>query len=89
MSIALRPETERQIEDQMKSGGYSSPDDVVHAALKALEDDRRGRLTEIEELRQQIAIGLEQLDRGEGVDGEQAFDELLGELETDSGKGTA
>jgi antitoxin ParD1/3/4 len=89
MSIALRPDTERQIEDQMKSGGYSSPDDVVHAALKALDDDRRSRTTDIEDLRRQIAVGLEQLDRGEGVDGEQAFDELLGELDVKSPKGSA
>jgi hypothetical protein len=41
------------------------------------EDDRR---RDRELIRQMIAIGIEQLDRGEGLDGDKVFEELLGEL---------
>lgn len=87
MSIALKPETERQIVDHMKSGGYTSPDDVIHAALELLDEEKRQRDADLDDLRQQIAIGVAQLDRGEGVDGEQAFDELLSDLGSDQSKG--
>ena len=87
MSIALRPETERQIEDHMRAGGYLSPDDVVRAALELLEQENREQEADLDELRQMIAIGVAQLDRGEGVDGERAFDELLDELGPDEPTG--
>jgi antitoxin ParD1/3/4 len=80
MPIALRPETERRIEDRMKDGSYSSPDDVVQAALQLLEQRERRRQADLEDVRQKIAVGIEQLDRGDGLDGEQAFAELLAEL---------
>lgn len=87
MSIALRPETEKQIQDHMKSGAYPSPDDVVRAALELLEQEKRELNADLDDLRHQIAIGVAQLDRGEGVDGERAFDDLLAELQPDDRQG--
>ncbi len=37
MRINLRPETEQRIQDRMKAGAFPSPDDVVDAGLKLLE----------------------------------------------------
>ena len=49
--------------------------------------DERDRLQEIrtEELRKKLAIGLEQLDRGEGIPGEQVFEELREKSRRSSG----
>ncbi len=36
MTISLKPETERLLEERLKAGGYQSADEVVGAALMAL-----------------------------------------------------
>ena len=81
MSITLRPDTERRIEDRLKAGRYSTADDVVQDGLKLLEQRERERQQASDEVRRRIAVGIDQLDRGEGLDGDRVFKELLAELE--------
>jgi putative addiction module CopG family antidote len=38
MSITLTPELSRQIEEKMASGMYATPEEVVEAALRALDE---------------------------------------------------
>jgi antitoxin ParD1/3/4 len=76
MSLSLTPETERRIAEQLQKGRYQSADEVIVAAL-ALLDERERRLAE---LRQQIEVGAEQIDRGQVTDGEVVFDRLLNRL---------
>ena len=38
MTIALSAETQKLLEEKLKSGDYRSADDVVHAALEALDE---------------------------------------------------
>lgn len=76
MSLSLTPETERRIAEQLQKGRYQSADEVIVAAL-ALLDERERRLAE---LRQQIEVGVEQIDRGQVTDGEVVFDRLLNRL---------
>lgn len=38
MNIALSPATQRMLEEKLQSGQYGSPDDVVRAALEALNE---------------------------------------------------
>ncbi len=38
MNIALSPQTQKLLEEKLNSGGYRSADDVVHAALEALNE---------------------------------------------------
>lgn len=38
MTISLRPETQKLLEQKLQSGEYVSADQVVHAALQALHD---------------------------------------------------
>jgi antitoxin ParD1/3/4 len=67
LSITLRDEDQRFIEMAMKSGRYVSESEAVSdaiAELRAREDLRQARLGE---LRTQVMVGLEQLDRGEGA----------------------
>ncbi len=68
MAIHLDKELEAEIDAKVRSGAYRSADDVIREGL--------GLIDAREELRQAIAAGAAQLDRGEGIPGEQVFEEL-------------
>jgi antitoxin ParD1/3/4 len=80
MDIELRPETEAMIAEKLRAGKYSTPDDVVRAGLELLDDAERASNVELQSVRRKIAVGIEQLDRGEGLDGDAVFEALLAEL---------
>lgn len=81
MNVSLTPELERMIHDRVKSGRYHSASEVVREALRLLEEREELRRLRLAELRGKIAAGLASLDRGEGVPGEEAFDELMAGLD--------
>jgi antitoxin ParD1/3/4 len=83
MSVQLNAETERRIEDHVSAGEFASADEVIRAALRLLEERDRKRAIQRDEIRKKIAVGLEQLERGEGIDGEKVFADLLSDLECD------
>ena len=76
MNVSLTPELEQLIHDRFSSGRYHSASEVVREALRLLEQRDELRQLRLAELRRKVAAGLESLDRGEGLDGEAAFDEL-------------
>ncbi len=77
MSPSLTPETEQAIEKQVKSGRYQSADEVILEGLRLLEErDRALDAQRLEELRQEIAIGTEQIAKGKVTDGETVFKSL-------------
>ena len=57
-------------------GAYATPSEVVGDALRLLQLHDRERETLIGDLRQKIAVGLEQLERGESVSADEVFAEL-------------
>lgn len=67
LTITLRDEDRRFIENTMKKGHYISESEVVADAIAELK--AREQLQEVRraELRTQISIGVDQLDRGEGM----------------------
>ena len=60
---------------------------MVREALRLL--DERDQLHELRlaGLRKKVAAGLESLDRGEGLEGEAAFDELDARLDSEAHRG--
>jgi antitoxin ParD1/3/4 len=76
MSISLTPELEQMVNQKVSSGLYATPLEVIRAALHSLERQDQSQQVWLEETRDQIAAGLAQLRRGEGIPGEQVFDEL-------------
>lgn len=76
MNVSLTPELEKLVADKVKSGRYNSASEVVREALRLLEEQDQIRTLRLEEVRKKIAAGLEALDRGEGIDGEEAFEQL-------------
>ena len=73
MNVNLTTELEQLVQQKVKSGRYNSASEVVRDALRLLAD--RDELMELrkQELRKKIAMGLDSLQRGEGIDGEEFF----------------
>jgi antitoxin ParD1/3/4 len=70
MSDAIPTELEQFVQQQVATGEYHSPREVVAAGLQVLREVKRRQA----EFRRQVQEGIDQLDRGEGV--ELAGDEL-------------
>ena len=82
MNVSLTPELEKLVESKVQSGRYQSASEVVREGLRLLDDQDRLREMRLEEVRRKIQAGLDQLDRGEGIDGETVFAELKQKSET-------
>ena len=82
MNVSLTPKREQFVNEKVQRGRYNSASEVVREALRLLEEHEQIRDLQIQELRKKIAEGLNQLDRGEGISGEQVFAELDAELDS-------
>ena len=74
MTITLRPDTQRLLEERLRQGIYSSPETVVHAALHALNEQES--LTLDEQTLDAIDAAEEQIERGECRDWRQVREEV-------------
>jgi len=72
MTIEIkRPEIEALIQERLRSGAFSTVEDVLFDALE-MQSEREAWLQENKEaINAKIERGLAQLDRGEGVPGDQ------------------
>ena len=64
MNISLTPELEKYVKKKVKSGLYNSSSEVVREALRLLEENDTLRKARFQELRREIARGIEQADAG-------------------------
>ncbi|MEH2436257.1 MAG: type II toxin-antitoxin system ParD family antitoxin [Nostoc sp.] len=76
MNISLTPELEQLVKDKVSSGKYNSVSEVMGEALRLLEERDRFRDQRLAELKAKIQVGIEELERGEGIDGEEVFAEI-------------
>lgn len=76
LNISLTPELDQFIDARVASGRYQSASEVVRDGLRALEEREERRQTALHELRQLIAVGLEEAKRGELLDGEKVMADL-------------
>ncbi|MBI3797573.1 MAG: type II toxin-antitoxin system ParD family antitoxin [Deltaproteobacteria bacterium] len=76
MNVSLTPELEELISQKVSSGLYHSASEVIREALRLLKEQDELRQFRREQLRKEVAIGLEQLDRGEGIPGKAVFEKL-------------
>lgn len=72
MNVSLTPELERRVVEKVESGLYTSASEVVREALRLLFEADDLKVHRLEQLNADIRLGLDQLDRGEGVEGEQS-----------------
>jgi antitoxin ParD1/3/4 len=76
MNITLSPEQQAFVQNQLTTGQYDNVEALISEALKLLAN----RQQKLAELRQQIAIGTEQIRNGQVNDGEEVFDRLQTKL---------
>jgi antitoxin ParD1/3/4 len=76
MNVSLTPELERLVTRKVESGLYQSASEVIREGLRLLGDQDRLRELHLAELRKKIQSGLGQLDRGEGIPGDQVYAEM-------------
>lgn len=76
MNISLKHEHEQFIQSQIETGRYENADEVISAAFKLLEEQERGYAIWLEETRKKVAVGLEQINRGEVLDAEVVMAQL-------------
>jgi antitoxin ParD1/3/4 len=75
--LKIAPEHEKLIQDRLDTGRYANAEEVLAIALQLLARLDNEHQAWIEETRQQIEIGIAELDRGEGIDGRTAMDGYL------------
>jgi putative addiction module CopG family antidote len=77
MNIVLSPETQKLLEERMRSGRFATPDEAVRAALQTLGEVEGDALEDLDaETQAAIERAEAQGDRGEGMPWEQVRDEL-------------
>ena len=75
MNVSLTPELEELISQKVKSGMYSSASEVIRESLRRMfkEDEKPKRVItdeqrqQMENLRQELMKGVEQIRNGEGI----------------------
>jgi antitoxin ParD1/3/4 len=76
MNVSLTQELEEFVHSKVQSGMYFSASEVIREGLRLLRDQDELKNRHINEVREKIAHGVEQLERGETVDGEEVFRKL-------------
>lgn len=76
MNVSLTPELEAFVTKKVESGLYGSQSEVVREGLRLLMEQDRMTEARLEELRSEIAKGLEQARRGDLIPGEKVFARL-------------
>ena len=69
MTVTLTAEQEKFVAEQLAGGHYRSATDVVAQSLGMLRAQEEFIRSNVVELREKIASGLEQIRRGETADG--------------------
>nr|WP_322711050.1 type II toxin-antitoxin system ParD family antitoxin [Nostoc sp. ChiSLP03a]MDZ8212222.1 type II toxin-antitoxin system ParD family antitoxin [Nostoc sp. ChiSLP03a] len=72
MYIQIKPELDKFIQAQLAIGRFTNADEVINEAFKLLQE----REQRLEELQQKIAVGTEQIAKGQVTDGEVVFARL-------------
>jgi antitoxin ParD1/3/4 len=86
MNVILNSQQEKFIVSQIQTGKYQTVEQVIGEALSLLErHDRQSEQTRLEELRQKIAVGTEQIQQGKITDGEIVFSRLQKRLNKEYG----
>jgi antitoxin ParD1/3/4 len=75
LNISLPEALKEHVQKRVAEGAFSNASDFVRTLIR-LDKEQQEKLAT---LRRDIAIGIDQLDRGEGLDAERVFAELLDE----------
>lgn len=77
MNILLTPELEQFVNERVEKGEYTDALSVITAGLGLLSERERIYKGRFAELKRDVMIGIEQLERGDRVDGREVMKRLL------------
>ncbi|MBM7073570.1 type II toxin-antitoxin system ParD family antitoxin [Shewanella sp. 202IG2-18] len=85
MHVSLTPELEARVKSKVESGLYNDASEVVREAIRFMElhEDWINEM-KLAKLREQLKVGVEQLDQGKGIkvnsreELDKFFDEITG-----------
>jgi len=83
MNVSLTPELEEFVAKLVEAGRYRSASEVVRAAIRLLQDLEAELSAKLDALRAGMDAGMEELDRGDGAEGAEVFEEILRALRTE------
>ena len=73
MNVNLGHTFDEFVAEMLKSGLYQSQSEILREGLRLLKEREELKKLRLAELRKEIRLGVEQADRGELIDGKQAF----------------
>ena len=73
MNVSLTEELEELVQRKVASGRYTSASEVVRAGLRLLEQEDEARAARLVAMRAEVRAGIDQAERGELLDGEEAI----------------
>ena len=76
MKVLLSSELEELVNEKVESGLYASADEVIREGLRLLREQDELKRLRLEELRREIARGMEQVERDELLDGDEVLNAL-------------
>lgn len=83
MEIALTPDLEALIHDEVESGRYTSPGEVIREALQLFRRQVVPPEQDLDTLRREIQIGIDDLESGAYTDyDEDTLPQLVEEIKT-------
>lgn len=85
MHISLTPELESRVKAKVESGFYNNASEVIREALRFMETHEDWiHEIKLSRLREQLKVGADQLDSGEGitVESRSALDTLFDDIKS-------
>jgi len=77
MHVSLTDQLEKMVKAKVASGLYNNASEVIRESLRFMEAHEAWIYQiKLDKLRSEVSKGLDQLDRGESVDGRAFFEEL-------------
>jgi antitoxin ParD1/3/4 len=80
MNITLKPEQADFIQQKLNSGKYSNVDEIIVEAFRLLDERDEEYQKWVESTRQKVDVAIEELRRGEGIEGDVVVAQLKEKL---------
>ena len=83
MNVSLTPVLEKMVHEKVESGLYTSASEVIREALRLLVENDRMERAKLAALREDIDVGIGQLDAGQFTDyTEKSSSKLLEQIKS-------
>ncbi|MGB5593852.1 MAG: type II toxin-antitoxin system ParD family antitoxin [Crocosphaera sp.] len=80
INITLKQEQETFIQEKLNSGEYKNIDEIITAALLLLQQKDQHYQQWVKETQEKLNIGIEQLEKGEGINSEVVINRLKNKI---------